>query len=325
MTESSNQNKQRNVVFYSRVATDKEARLRLEMNASDWRDEQKMLHPEWNIIGSFADSGLLGERSKTRFEFHKMMDLAPRGKFDLIVARDVLEFATFASESYRLAMELADMGIEIFFVAENLWTLDSKGMIILSYMASLAGEESKLRSKRIKEGQKASRAKGVLYGSGNILGYKRTPDGKYKIDDIQAATVRMIFNMYVYQRLGAVQIARELERLERKTATGLSHWRADTVLSILGNSTYTGIQSGSLTADEPGALTSTFKPLDYYPIISRELFDKAQKIRSDRVNVENNDCQANKKTIRKGPRSLWSRKLVGNKMHLLRDLKCFLK
>ena len=164
MTESSNQNKQRNVVFYSRVATDKEARLRLEMNASDWRDEQKTLHPEWNVVGSFADSGLLGERSKTRFEFHKMMELAPQGKFDLIVARDVLEFSTFASESYRLALELADMGIEIFFVNENLWTLDSKGMISLSYMASLSGEEYEpIAQKLIDTGKCEDTPYGKLY------------------------------------------------------------------------------------------------------------------------------------------------------------------
>lgn len=301
----------RKVVFYERVITDEAARLRLELNNPDWQNDQKKLHPHWTIVGSFSDSGFPGERSKTRFEFHKMVDLAPQGQFDLIVAHDVIEFATFASESFKVAKELADIGVEIYFVTENIWTLDPTGMRMLEYMASLSEEKAKVRSQRIKAGQKASREKGVLYGSGNILGYRRTPDGTYKIDDEQAETVRMIFNMYIYKRLGAVQIAREMEKLERKTATGLTKWRADTILSILGNSTYTGTQSGSLSSDEPGRLGYNGRKSDFYPIISRELFDRASRIRSERIIVDTTDGQVQIKSIRKSPRQLWSRKLVG--------------
>ncbi len=60
---------------------------------------------------------------------------------------------------------------------------------------SLSGESRKV-SERVKAGQQVSRKKGVVYGCGNILGYTRKPGGTYEIDEEQAETVRMIYEMY---------------------------------------------------------------------------------------------------------------------------------
>lgn len=60
----------------------------------------------------------------------------------------------------------------------------------------------------MKAGQKISRDNGVLYGNGNILGYDRVGD-TYVIDEEQAETVRIIFDLYL-QDYGLMRIAKML-------------------------------------------------------------------------------------------------------------------
>lgn len=81
-------------------------------------------------------------------------------------------------------------------------------------MATLAQDESRKTSIRVKAGQQTSMNNGVFYGTGNILGYDRV--GKdLVINPEQAKTVRMIFDMYL-SGMGVTKIAYELERLGRR-------------------------------------------------------------------------------------------------------------
>ena len=82
------------------------------------------------------------------------------------------------------------------FIDDNIWTMDGDGELRLSLMATLAQEESRKTSERVKAGQKISRDNGVLYGNGNILGYDRVGE-TYVINEEQAETVRMIFDLYL--------------------------------------------------------------------------------------------------------------------------------
>ena len=103
----------------------------------------------------------------------KMLSDAKRGKFDLIVTREVCRFARNTVDTLQLTRELRNFGVEVFFVSDNIWTMDGDGELRLSIMATMAQEESRKISERVLAGQKISRQKGVLYGSGNIIGYDR--------------------------------------------------------------------------------------------------------------------------------------------------------
>lgn len=105
--------------------------------------------------------------------------------------------------------ELKNLGVEVYFVEDNIWTMDGDGELRLTIMATLAQEESRKVSERVKAGQHISRTNGVIYGNGNILGYDRVGD-KYVINEEQAETVRMIFDMYLNEGIGATKIANEL-------------------------------------------------------------------------------------------------------------------
>ena len=96
--------------------------------------------------------------------------------------------------------------------------MDNDGELRLTLMATLAQEESRKTSERVRAGQKISRDNGVLYGNGNILGYDRLGD-TYVINEEQAETVRMIYDLYL-NGYGFTKIVNELVRQKRKDSSG---------------------------------------------------------------------------------------------------------
>ena len=228
-------NRQRNMVFYGRVSTEHEAQLSALENQIQWYDDQAKYHNNWTVLDKYIDEGITGTQAKKRPAFLKMLEDARAGKFDLIVTREVCRFARNTVDTLVTTRELKNIGIEVFFVEDNIWTMDGDGELRLTIMATLAQEESRKVSERVKAGQQISRQNGTLYGCGNILGYelKRNfdADGKwnpsentYVINPEQAETVRMIYDMYLYEDMGASRIAQELTLRGRLNASGLNKW-----------------------------------------------------------------------------------------------------
>lgn len=119
-----------------------------------------------------------------------------------------------------MTRELKNYGIEVYFVKDNIWTMDGDGELRLTIMATLAQEESRKISERVR--RKISRDNGVLYGSGNIIGYDQIGD-TYVINEDQTETVRMIFALYL-DGLGGAKICKELCRRQRKGGHGNVSW-----------------------------------------------------------------------------------------------------
>lgn len=168
-------NRTRTVVFYGRVSTEHEAQLSALENQMQWYNDQAKYHPNWNVIDKYIDEGITGTQAKKRPSFLRMIEDAKSGKFDLIVTREVCRFARNTVDTLNFTRELKNIGVEVYFVEDNIWTMDGDGELRLSLMATLAQEESRKVSERVKAGQRISRENGVLYGSGNILGYDRKP------------------------------------------------------------------------------------------------------------------------------------------------------
>lgn len=189
------------------------------------------------------------------------------------------------------SLHLKGIGVEVFFIDDNIWTMDGDGELRLSLMATLAQEESRKTSERVKAGQKISRDNGVLYGNGNILGYDRVGD-TYVINEEQAETVRMIYDLYL-QGYGSMKIAKILTERKRKTASGLIKWSVSNIMRAIKNATYTGTKcynkSRSNNFLEQKRINnldmSTYEYVegDFPAIISQEIWDKAQAIRESRV------------------------------------------
>lgn len=288
-----NRERQRKVVFYGRVSTEHEAQLSALENQIQWYEDVANRNPNWYVIKKYIDEGITGTQAKKRPAFLRMIQDAKQKKFDLIVTREVCRFARNTVDTLVVTRELKEYGIEVYFVEDNIWTMDGDGELRLTIMATLAQEESRKISERVRAGQKISRDKGVLYGSGNILGYDRDKaKGTYVINEEQAETVRMIYDMYSAGK-GISQIRDEMIRRKRKDSYGLVRWENSKIARILRNSTYKGYpaylksrrnnfldQKIIINRDED---TYLYVKGDFEPIISEEQWDRCKQIRQQRT------------------------------------------
>lgn len=276
----------RNVVIYGRVSTEHEAQLSALENQMDWYKPFLARHPEWNLVGTYVDEGITGTSAQKRPQFLQMIKDAKKKKFDLIITREVSRFARNTVDTLQYTRELKAKGVEVYFINDNIKTFDGDGELRLTIMATLAQDESRKTSVRVKSGQQTSMEKGVFYGNGNILGYDRV--GKdMVINPEQAETVRMIFDMYL-SGMGITQIKYVLEKEGRLTAMGKSSWHGTVISHVLRNTFYCGVityhKQYSLDyltqkiVNNHGEIELTQVVGTHEPIVSKEDFDRVQKI-----------------------------------------------
>lgn len=232
----------RTVAIYARVSSEHEPQLYALNFQLQYYDDIMSKHSDWKLFDKYIDEGKTGTSIKNRTNFLRMMDDARAGCFDLIITREVSRFARNTVDALKTTRELKALGVEVWFIEDNIRTLnDVDGELRLTIMASLAQNESKKVSDRVKAGQLVSFKKGVPYGSGSILGYDKLPNhGPYIINEEQAQAVRMIFDLY----LGGhkiIDIARRMGESGYKTASGKTVWDRAAITRTLKNSFYCGI------------------------------------------------------------------------------------
>ena len=309
-------NRERNAVFYGRVSTEHEAQLAALENQMQWYDDQARYHPNWTVLSKYIDEGITGTQAKKRPAFMQMIEDAKKGAFDLIVTREVCRFARNTVDTLVMTRELKNYGVEVYFVEDNIWTMDGDGELRLTIMATLAQEESRKISERVRAGQKISRDNGVLYGNGNIIGYDRVGD-TYVINKDQAETVRMIFDLYL-DGLGETKICKELCRRQRKDGHGNVSWSVSKISRILRNATYMGYKCYYKSCSNNYLEQKRIKNLDessylyikgdFEPIIPEEIFRRCEEIRKSRTTkmVVN---QGERTYGKRASQDVWLRKL----------------
>ena len=322
------EHKARNVAVYARVSTEHEAQLSALENQKDWYKPILAQHPEWTVVKMYVDEGITGTSAKKRPQFMQMIEDADDGEFDLILTREVSRFARNTVDTLQYTRQLKAKGVEVFFINDNIKTFDGDGELRLTIMATLAQDESRKTSIRVKSGQQTSMENGVFYGNGNILGYKRkeTIDDNNKkqveflIDPEQAKTVRMIYDMYL-DGVGIRAIQFKLEQAGRLTATGKSNWHMSNISKILKNSFYCGIITyhKQWTPDyleqkkinNIGDMEFTKVKGTHEPIVTEEEFERVQKI-IGKKHRENPECQAGKKRVfgEKQPSDVWTELMI---------------
>ena len=244
----------------------------------------------------------------------RMMQDASKNKFDLIVTREVSRFARNTVDTLQQTRILRREGVEVYFTEDNIWTMnDEDGELRLTIMATLAQNESKKTSVRVKAGQMISFKNGVLYGNGNILGYDRI--GKeYVVNELQARTVRRIFDLYLDGN-GVRKIQFVLEKEGHLTATGLTKWQPGNISRILRNSFYCGtiVYRKQFVPDfleqkkinNFGEVDKVIVEGRHTPIVTKEQFEKVQQILSSKSeSVHNKGCRGKKIS-----KDVWCRKM----------------
>ena len=308
--------RQRRVAIYGRVSTEHEAQVNAMENQKAWYEGIAQQHPEWSIVGRYFDEGITGTAAQKRPAFMQMLEDARLRKFDLLITREVCRFARNVVDTLSITRELAQINVEVYFIQDNIRTMDGDGELRLSLMATLAQEESRKISERVLAGQKISRQKGVLYGTGNILGYDRV-NGTYVINPEQAYVVRKIFELYA-AGMGYSKICAELIRLGCKNAHGDVKWTMERIGRILRNATYKGYigynkshSDGYLSQKRVNHRDEAFEYIkgNFEPIVSEELWNRCEEIRLQKgVKLLDNNG-ATRKFGRKEPQSIWTSKL----------------
>ncbi|WP_158097411.1 recombinase family protein [Flavonifractor sp. An92] len=304
------------MAIYGRVSTEHEAQLAAFENQQAWYEGIAKQHSDWIIVERYYDEGITGTAAQKRPAFMSMLEAARHGTFDLIVTREVCRFARNTVDTLTVTRELKKLNVEVYFVQDNIWTMDGDGELRLTIMATLAQEESRKISERVLAGQQVSREKGRLYGNGNILGYDLV-SGTYQINPDQAYVVQKIFQLYS-EGWGYKRICGELLRLGCKNAHGEVSWKVDGIGRIIRNATYKGYicynkshSDGYLTQKRVYHREEEFVYIkgDFEPIVSEELWQKCSDIRRKRSTRCVGPDGKMQKYGRKEPQSVWCTKL----------------
>lgn len=228
--------RKRRVAGYARVSTDSEEQATSYEAQMAYYKGYIESREDWDFVGMYSDEGISGTNIKRREGFNQMIEDALAGKIDLIITKSVSRFARNTVDSLSTIRTLKEKGIEVYFEKENIWTLDSKGELLISIMSSLAQEESRSISENTTWGKRKQFADGngtLAYS--RFLGY----DKDFKINEEQAITVRLIYKLFIGGKT-AYGVAKELEARGILSPAGKTKWHTSTVKSILSNEKYKG-------------------------------------------------------------------------------------
>lgn len=251
--------RKRRVAGYARVSTDKDEQFTSYEAQIDYYTQYIKQNPEWEFVTVYTDEGISGLNAKKRDGFNQMVADALAGKIDLIVTKSVSRFARNTVDSLTTVRKLKEKGVEVYFEKENIYTLDSKGELLITIMSSLAQEESRSISENVTWGQRKRFSDGkVRLPYSQFLGYERGPDGLPKIVEKEAAVVRRIYGLFMDGKT-ACAIAKGLTSEGTSTPAGKEKWTTSTIESILTNEKYRGSArlQKAYTVD---FLTKTMKP-----------------------------------------------------------------
>ena len=237
-------------------------------------------------------------------------------ELDLIITREVSRFARNTVDTLQETRKLKKIGVEVYFTEDNIWTFnDEDGELKLTIMATLAQNESKKTSQRVKAGQLISFKNAVFYGNGNILGYDYNKFKKeLTINEEQAKVVKEIYSMFL-DGFGLSKIKYELEKKGYLTATGLNLWNVSGISRILRNAFYCGtiVYRKSYIPDyleqkakkNNGEVEQIIVEGKHTPLISKEDYNRAQEIMNLKVKkITETKCIGHGKA-----RSIWTKKM----------------
>lgn len=224
------------VAGYARVSTDTLEQATSYQAQMSYYRSYILSHDDWEFAGMYSDEGISATNTAHRDGFNQMIEDALNGRIDLIITKSVSRFARNTVDSLTNVRKLKAHGVEVYFEKENIWTMDSKGELLITIMSSLAQEESRSISENVAWGKRKGFAEGkcsLAYGA--FLGY----DKDFKINEEQAELVRLIYKLFI-SGFSEYRIAKFLEKKGERAPGGGLKWYSSTVCSILQNEKYKG-------------------------------------------------------------------------------------
>lgn len=298
------------VAAYCRVSTDSEDQLNSYKSQKAYYTDLIKKNKEWVFVDIYADEAITGTQVTKREEFQRMINDCMNGDIDMVITKSISRFARNTLDTLKYVRLLKEKYIAVYFEDEKINTLTMDGELLLVVLSSVAQQEVENISVNVKKGLKMKMKRGELVGFQGCLGYDYNKEDKtITVNEKEAEIVRYIFNRYIEGAGGSV-IGQELENLGYVTKYGSSTWAPSTILGIIKNEKYKGdlLLGKTFTVDpiSKRRLDNMGEEDQFYirehhePIISEEVFEKAQEILNRR--------NKNRGNIGDGKREKYSRK-----------------
>lgn len=283
------------VAAYCRVSTDSDE----QATSYEAQIEHYTLYiqnnPEWILAGIFADDGISGTNTKKRGEFNRMIEECKAGNIDMIITKSISRFARNTIDCLKYIRQLKALNIAVLFEKENINTMDSKGEVLLTIMASLAQQESESLSQNVKLGIQFRYQQGIVQVNHNrFLGYTKDANKRLVIVPEEAKIIKRIYREYL-NGANYKEISSGLEADGILTAAGNPRWHSSTLNKILTNEKYMGdaLLQKTYTVDcltkkrviNDGTVPQYYVNNNHDAIIPRELFMRVQEEMKRRVNI----------------------------------------
>ncbi|MCL2399297.1 MAG: recombinase family protein [Defluviitaleaceae bacterium] len=278
------------VTYYARVSSEKDVQLNSLDNQITYFDEFIKSNKNWTFAGGYIDEGLSGSSVKKRDNFLKMIADGEAGLFDLIITKEISRFARDTLDSIQYTRQLLFAGVGVFFQADNICTLDMDSELRLTIMASLAQDELRRLSDRVKFGMKQAYKNGKVLGQDNIYGYNKS-NGKLVINEKEAEFIHELFSLYAEDKYGFRVLTRILTEKGYRNQAG-EELSPGSLKGILTNPKYKGFYHGRITEssdyrEQKKVKTAAedrilYKSEKIPAIVSEELWDKVNAIIAQR-------------------------------------------
>ncbi len=277
------------VTFYARVSTEFNVQLNSLDNQITYYTDFIKSNPNWEYVEGYVDEGISGVSTAKRERFNEMIEDGKLGLFDLVITKEVSRFARNTLDSIRFTRELLSNGVAVYFQSDNINTLDEDSELRLTIMSSMAQDESRKISNRVRFGHHQAIKNGTVLGTNNMFGYTKK-DGKLIIDEEQAEFIRELFEMYATGKFSMKQMEKHFYQKGIRNSKGnkLSH---STMGNIIRNPKYKGYFVGNkVVITDLFTKKQKFLPEEEWvmykdetgetvpAIISEELWEKANEV-----------------------------------------------
>ena len=277
------------VGYYARVSTDKDDQLNSLENQQKYFEEMILENKNWTLTRGYIDEGISGTAVKHRTSFLKMIEDAAIGRVDLILTKEISRFSRNTVDSIKYTEYLLKNGVIVYFLSDNLNTIGEDSEFRLTIMSSLAQDEVRKLSERVKFGINRMIKDGKLIG-GNLTGYFKK-NGRYEINPKEAPIIEYLFTTYASGNMGLKKIGLELAKMGYLNSKG-EPYSQTTLAKFLTNPRYKGYYTAKLTEVEdykthkkrkvPKEKQIIYKDDRIPAIVSEELWDKANLLHEKR-------------------------------------------
>ena len=231
------------VTYYARVSTEKIEQLNSLENQVSYYEDKIKSNSFWTFVDGYVDEGITGITTKKRENFNRMIDDAKDGKFDLILTKEISRFARNTVDSIEYTRALLSYGVPVYFESDNIKTYDEDSEFRLTLMASMAQDELRRLSSRVRFGHEQAIKNNVVLGNSNIFGYKKE-NKRLVIDEEQAVFVRKLFEMYATDKYSMKELENHFWDNGYRNTRGnkIAH---STMAGIISNPKYKGYYVGN--------------------------------------------------------------------------------